>query len=471
MVTLLFVSTLMFFVLIGRIKTGNLYSPLTFYLVFWCFWVIISLINPYQLYEVSQSTYTLVWSNIIFFSFGFLLVSKRVKVPALEKIKLPGNKFIKTKKFLMIQLTVLVILIYYYIKYNLLLSGLDSSYMRTALFEQGYLFSSSLENILYFWFIGSFVYLSIALFISNIVMGGKKNITFFISLVCCYLYGEIGNGRFIYFYIIILFLVSIALKHFINKKLKFNIKKKKKKNWVFYFLIIFGTVFTMNRTSAERMGVSLSLSDSVSVFFETSFPQFVLYFTGPFRALDSFLTSGITNETGYTFGRAFLGGIEELFSVFIIAIAGGYPVRTANTITSSFTVPPISVGPHDTFNAFYTSVMNSYIDGGVAFVIMFAFIYGIASGLIYNYCLRNLNIFTFALLIYTTYQMVVSEFRWNYQAPETWIIIIILAICNYIYKRKLELLTKSNITTVQKNTALIAKEGAHNAVSPVKYSI
>lgn len=442
MLSLLFITTALFFVFMGRMRTGNLFSPLTFFVVFCCFWAVVSLGNPYYLYNVTTKTYILIWLYIVFFSLGFLIVSKYQK-PLNPSIKFDGNDFIKTKKFLFTQIFVFIILFYYYQKYNAIASNLMVYDIRRIVYEQGLLFNSATEYIFYYWIIMSLVYGSIALLIPSFVMSGQKHFVFLPALGNCFLFGQIGQGRFIYFQMIIFFLVSISLKKFIQKRQDINEKKKIKKNWAVYALLIGAVLYLMNGATAKRLGLSMSLSDSVFVFLNTSLKQFVIYFIGPFRTLDSFITSGITQTTGHTLGRSFFSGIEEFFATLLTFISGGfYVIPTANSIASSFTGPGIIIGEGNyAFNAFYTSVMNFYLDGGIPLVILFSCFYGVLSGLVYNYCLRNINLFTFSLLIYTTYHMIASEFRWSYSAPSTWIVVFLLFWLNRKYN-KISLINK-----------------------------
>lgn len=436
MLSILFITTAIFVVVMGKLRTGNLYNPLTFYIIFWCFWTVVSLSDPFLLFNVSTKTYMMVWLNVIMFSFGFLVVSKKNK-PA--NIKVSGFEFTKTSAFLILQIIVFFVLIYYSQKYNSVLSNLEVNDIRRIVFEQGLLFKSAAEITFYTWIISPLVYGSIVLLISNFVFNDQKSIAFFVALANGFLFSQIGYGRLIFFNILIYFLVSIGFKYDLYNNLGFESKPKNKKQGVLYIILIGIAINIMNLSSAKRIGVSsLTLTDSFDVFVNNSLKDLVVYFTGPFRALDFFLTSNITENTGYTLGRAFFSGIEEIIDTFLILVSNKMSsIHTANEITSSFTVHNIYIGNNTFFNAFYTNIMNFYLDGGLTFVILLSCIYGVVSGLLYNYYLRNTNLFTLSLIVYLTYNMIASEFRWSYSAPSTWILISVLVICNHLYNKRL----------------------------------
>lgn len=67
---------------------------------------------------------------------------------------------------------------------------------------------------------------------------------------------------------------------------------------------------------------------------------------------------------------------------------------------ASFTVNPITIGYNgQTFNAFYTGITNFYLDGGIAFVIMIPFLFGMIIA-IFGTCLIGLLICILLLSLY-----------------------------------------------------------------------
>ncbi|WP_082708034.1 O-antigen polymerase [Paenibacillus sp. DMB5] len=434
MLSLVFVTTAALFMFMGKFKTGKTFNPLTFFVGFWCFWAIVSMTNPYQMFAVSNKTYLLVWVQVVCVSLGYLAVAKK-NLSAKFDLSEVGSKILYSRTFAFLQLFVLTFLTFYYFKYKSLLSSMTSNDMRRIIFEKGLLFSSSAEYMFYYWVITAIIYASLVIAISSFALHGKKNLSLFLVLINCFMFGQVGQGRLVYFYMMVFLAVGLGLKRDIYKNSTFKIKPKK--SWGVYLVLILAVIFIMNRTSARRMGVSMSFGDSIKVFFTTSVEQFIIYFTGPFRTLDYFIQSNLVNVTGHTFGRSVFAGIEEILTTLLIPIGGSQlQANMANTLMASFTSPAIHIGGGLSFNAFYTSVMNFYMDGGLPMLICLSFAYGIIMGMLYNFCMNNMNIFTFSLLVYTTYNMITSEMRWNYSAPATWVVVFVLILGHRLYVKR-----------------------------------
>lgn len=435
MLYLLFSVTVIFFIIAGVVRTGRKFNPLTFYISFWGIWLIISLSDPFLLKSVSVQAYLLLWLNIVGFAIGFILFYSnsnkqknnygRIKITE-TKILSGYKELLNNKKFIFLQLGILLILIYYYLKYNMLLSTLTTQDTRRIVYEYGLLFSSMYEYILFTWIITPLVYSSIALLISNLVVNGQKNFVLYISLVNCLLFGMIGSGRFVYFQVIVFAFVSIGFNS--DRKL-LNLVKIKLKTKILVLLVFLAAVYAMNISTLKRYGInSFNLNKTIDVFINISLKQFFVYFLGPFRAFDNFLAtySGVN-----TLGRSTFGGIEEILNLPFTFVGLGW--TTANEISSYFTVESINIGSDISFNAYYTNVMNFYMDGGISFVITLSLIFGATSALTYNYYLKNSNIFTFSLIVLLTYHMIASEFRWSFSSPVTWIEVALLLWANQCY--------------------------------------
>ncbi|KTD88417.1 O-antigen polymerase [Paenibacillus etheri] len=437
MLYILFIFTILIVFFTGVFRTGNKFNPLTYYIFFWGIWSIVSMSNPFSLNEVSSRTYLIIWLHMIFTSLGFLILNqgKMVKRSEIPKV-VNGYDFLLSREFMIIQFVVSVVLIYFYRKYNFLLGSMSILDSRRIVYEQGLLFGSSFSTVFYNWIIIPIVKTSILLLISNLILNGKKNLSLLIAVVNCMLFSLIGGGRFIYFEIIFFAIISFGFKYDMYKSVKVNFSKGRRIPKIIYVVMLIFAVYFMNLNTVRRLGInSPTIKDSYEIFKNVSLKQLVIYFTGPFRALDVFLNSRVYEVTGYTFGRSFLSGFEEILNTFFIFVSRNmFSFNTANNISSLFTTPEIVIGNNVTFNAFYTALMNFYLDGGIAFVIVLSFVFGLFMAIMYKYYLHNVNILSFSLLVFMVYQMVATEFRWNYSAPWTLISIAIILLISYRQK-------------------------------------
>lgn len=433
-------------VYLGFVRTKRLWNPLAFYILFYGIWLTISLTNPYGLFEVSTSTYFLFWMSMVCFSIGFLIVdfpNKPVK-PVHVEFSLT-NRLPNSKIFLFIQLLLFTVLFYYLGKYSSMLLSMTVLDSRKIVYEAGYLFGSYTENIFFNWIITPLVHVSILLTIANFIVKNKINISLIISLTNVVLFGFIGNGRLIYFYIGLYFLIALCFRYiFVNKEKnkyfeKWEIKNSTIKNVLITAVLLFATIYIMNFVTTKRLGiVNPSLLQMYDVFVNYSLKELVVYFTGGFRAFDQFI-SNYSGEVFY-FGRSTLAGIDELFFFLLTSVTGENSLlsNAMNEVHFNFTGGSIVIGDSQTFNAFYTSLFNFYLDFGIVGIIFIPIILGWVSGVIYRNCIRRPNIFNFVLLVYFTQNLILSEFRWNYQTPISWIIILILIIAGKKMKNNLK---------------------------------
>jgi oligosaccharide repeat unit polymerase len=249
----------------------------------------------------------------------------------------------------------------------------------------------------------------------------------------------IGFGRLLLFeiilYIIIVYALLIRGKSISEKEQK-NRGKNKKQSIAFILFIFLGII----TATITRMKSRIDSFYDLFFWLRYTLRQGIIYFLGSFRALDEFLSLKPSRVYGYTVLRSTVSGLEEIISnIFIIL---GIPLTTANEIMSSFTKPQIVIGSNgQMYNAFYTGVMNFYLDGGISFVVLIPFILGTIIALIWNrYCSRP-TIFVFAFLVLFVKNSITYQYRWDYSIPSSW---VLLALILFRYWRYRNILLCSN---------------------------
>lgn len=421
---LLLIATLITFVTLGMVKMGNFKNPLTVYLCFWGIWLGISMLDPLELYHVSDQAYLLLWTNIVFFSLGYLFFSKRIENRAHLEVKLTKQN---KKLLLLLQCLLLLILVYYARKFFLLLGQDIITNARTIKYEVGLLFSSYAEYAFFNFFIEAFVYISTILTVCYYISINKTDRIVILGIVCVIAFAYIGLGRFIIFDALVFYLLATTFRCRQRVTQNNGFLSRNHKGNIFYY-ILFGLVaiLGMVMVTTARLGNSIFGVQDYLYIVGYSFEQLIIYFTGPFRAFDTFLASKVYEEIGYTLGRSTFSGIEEILYNYLYVTEPKWAI--ANEKMSNFTVPNITIGNRLEFNAFYTGVMNFYLDGGLVGVIGLAFLYGSIAALIYNYYRVHPNIFNYGLFIFFTYTTIASEFRLAFGAPSTWLILFVLAL-------------------------------------------
>lgn len=433
MLVILFVITIILFLFIGIKKIKTFSNPLSIYLIFWGLWIIISLFNPYDLYPVSSFAYLLVWVNIFSFSIGFLVISKKKKY----QINIEQNLLIiKERSLFFAEIILLIILIYYNKKYFALLSYGNIGEARRIRFELGYLFGNYTEYLLYNYFVISTLYLTIIINILKFILDKKINASLVITIVNILLFASIGLGRFVIFDFIVFAILGVVLTKKKSKNFLFNTKRGKYKSLVKYFFLLIAGVFVMTLITSFRYGRSIQSFEDMFFWLMFSVQQGMIYFLGPFRAFDSFLNLNPHTTYGLTVIRSTFSGLEEIINnIFILA---GISINTANSIMSSFTVDSIVIGFNgQSFNAFYTGLTNFYLDGGISYIFIIPFLFGMIVAKIWNTFNEEPNFFMIALLIFIVKTTLAYQYRWDFSSPSNWIIFAILVIFYKVSKKRI----------------------------------
>lgn len=394
----------------------------------------ISSLNPLNLYKVSEYTYFLIIISIISFMIAFCMISKKLikKKPNLKiinkKIEKTLNKLLKSKIFISIVIINLILVIIYKMKYELVIQDLPKQEIRMARFNA--LFSSAFETLFFNYIITGIINILSIVFSICLVRKKLKNFLFVLIMCNILIYSLIGYGRIIYFnillYIIITMLLSNNIRNYLNRKflLKFVL-------FCFIVFVIFTAMVYM------RIGKkNLSLGENIVLSLKNQTEQAIEYLVGEYRLLDNFVQKGFENFDFYTLGRATFAGVEEILLYPIKAL--GVQVESFNNDISYYTQKAILIGENNSyFNAYYTCIMNYYLDFGILGVI----VYPILHSILILFALRNYytqkNIFSLMLLNFVLLNLFFGVIRWNYQSGTTVFVLSILLLLNFFKNYKL----------------------------------
>lgn len=384
--------------------------------------------NPYDLYSVSNKTYLLWILHLLIFTLTYvILIKKKNGENNIELVDLNEklNKITQSKALLIFQSMTMLVLIFYVIKYNYIVSQTgDISSLRMIRYTT--LFNSYTEKVIFEYIIMGA--LTISSIITTILLVNKKckNPFFIIGILNILLYVSIGYSRkilleFIIYIVLAYLIMSIITKKRINRKTIF----------VGLTLVLVVCIIMLEMT-AIRTGVKIyDLKKIANDIVGEQIKQVVLYFEGPLRTLDNFINEGFESLNGnLAYGRATLAGIDEIISLPLIFVGIDYPYF--NSIIGSELQTNVTVSENGyKINAFYTGIMNFYADFGTVGVLIFSMLYAT----LVVYCVRNFfkkkgEIFSQVLLIFVIMNTLSMVYRWNYQSGATTFLLIVLAILN-----------------------------------------
>lgn len=399
------------------------------YLIFTFCICIISTFNPFKINEVDDYTYIMWLININIFTLTYCFTM--VKYNNKKSNKVINTSSLEHSKILRnIQIMLMFILGYYALRFHFYSSKLvDASEIRMIKFT--YLFNSYAENVFYNFLVTTLYQITTMILAIFIVNKKVKNSVCIIGIINVILYMLIGYGRMSIYYFVQYILIAFFLNkdyNKVNKKRKLNIKK---------IILVITSVLVIFLVSliptAVRTGINIfDFNGIYNRIINTQFESIILYFTGGFRTLDIFLKNGFPNLS-YTCGRATLGGIDEIIGTLLNII--GLNISSLNSMLGTYTQIPIDIGVGKTFNAFYTCLMNFYLDFGYLGIIIGPFIHSLLLIAVTINYKKQKNLFSEVLLIYVINNAFSSIYRWNYQSGASAFTLITLIIINAIYAK------------------------------------
>lgn len=409
-----------------KVYKDNTLNRRLFYLVIgiWVLLILLSTLTYNNTTSLSLKTTCLLCLGNIALTTGFCLYKYRpLKMNRLKK-------FLSSKKykfnvnfnilFSIIQVILCMIFIYYFIKYQYLLKNLGIEMSRMIKFELGLLFSNRIESYIFQYLITPLLYISIFFYCIKIFDGEKYDKKILILLLInILLYSLIGQGRMIYFQLVLILLIFIFKKICTNSKLIVN--NFYKIGIVFGFLIIM--LFFI---SFMRMGFTLENINKVPEYFNRALSQAFIYFTGPFKGLDYYINQ--VSATGnffpgeFTF-YVFFNPIQKLFQTI------GLPINYDNPMIYLQQYIPLS--QYLSFNALFTYYINFYMDFSCIGFIFMPLILGYFMAFLFSKI--NSKSISIRLFVYFNFtSLIMGILRWEYQNFDVFFTIVMILIIYFL---------------------------------------
>ena len=406
------------------------------YLIWWSVWLSLSCLNLYDLYKVSDETYALLLLGVLLFFIGYITASN-TKKHTIRKAHIVN--VVDHKAFYFFSCAALCVLFFYWYRYMSILE--ISPNIRMERYSTTYVFKRAAELLLYNYLIEPFISIAIIVIAYMIIRRQFVSSKFVVLFLCVFFYATFGMARGPFLSIGVSMVILFFVCNLENKE-KNNVlpclTAAKSKTLPLGFIIVAGGVLVIIAvfTTAYRYGMReisvQSLMTGAYYFFE----NFIIYFTGPFRALEHGIQV-YPAQTGWLFGRGTFAGIDELIYYSLMVI--GFPLKTyGNGIIGNLLQGTIlTIGENRYFNFAYTNLMVFYFDFGVPGVAIFSFLFGnILRRTVYLYQ-RNKSMPTMVLFVYFTHAAILSVFSWQLQSPAS---VLLLTVC-YGWHR----LTRNNI--------------------------
>lgn len=425
----LILITLVTLIIVSKLFINDKLSKIIIliYLLWWGLWLVLSNLNFYDLFLVEDFTYLLLLLNIVMFAGGFfycgIFKHRKKEIEIFSSYKISQSKI-----FLLLSIIATLILMYYWTRYLNAVNLNLSSDLRMERFEVGNVFSSTTEIFLFNYLMAPFVYISTIILAYLVIYYEVKNVIFILLSLCIFFYAGIGAGRGPVADLLIAMLLLYFTKAYnlgyenkiIEKKRSTRMQIMKR---LLYLIIGLSLLIYMSWLTANRLGYFEFNIDAIEVGVKAFLDAVIIYYTGPFVALDYGLEA-YPSRIDYLYGLGTFAGIDELIGVAMTLLGVQYTYSN-QPIGSLLQANIINISNNIGFNFAYTSVMIHYFDLGILGVIIFPFMFG--------FCVRKAIFLyekkpTFPALIIVVFLFTImlnTIFKWSFQSPAAFIVLII----------------------------------------------
>lgn len=405
-----------FFIFLSYLRVGTINNPITYFNVWWGIWVSLSTLGFFGLDSLSLNTFSVIFFSNFLLSLGLLIVINKNK----NNVKIIKDS-VNWSKLNIIQIALSVVLLIFFFRSftTFITSGLGSGDFRNIyIYGASSIFGNSTIRFLFVNLIKGLMLTFLLLTLSALLIKKRnKTIKFalLLSSLNVLLYTGTMMGRVEIFRLVILYILSVLIFKFIRKntnhKLK-DLKLKVKKRYLILLILILVSLTYFRDTNNTFFGSII-----------TSLEQFFIYFIGPFIAFDKFVSDFNWQSFDIGWGRGFLGGLEMIFNN-IISFFVNQDNETYATYLARFTDSRVEIGESQTFNALYTMYFNFFADGQIIGTLICALIFGLIVGLVYNYSINNISIYSFSIYLYLAHMLIFGSLYWPLEALGDWLVVI-----------------------------------------------
>lgn len=342
---------------------------------YWFISLLISVFNPFGLFNVSNKIYILLIIDVLSFLIGYLSIkNKFFKLDVHNIRQIDIVSFCKSKIFIYVFIACFITMVYYFIKQLqiiLIQNGLGN--LKLDIFQM--VFGGN--NLMYNFYecIVSPMFHIVCLLLAYLLFNYRNNRLIFIFSLYILLYGFIGGKRayFLTFFFYVLVMFFLSNTYVIKNKLESNYWLKKGTYTATAFSILFSFMIFMSSLTG---GIGIS-KDKMSEYGEDLLKQFVIYSVGPFRAFEIGLNNNYLEEAGgYLFGRASFGGGIDYYSCRLLSYLGFNTISARELTMNKLQNDSIVIGNQTDFNYAYTNAMYHYYDFGIMGIIIIPFFFG-----------------------------------------------------------------------------------------------
>lgn len=400
----------------------------------WMIFILLAIPSKWNLFALSLKTTALLCGGSLMLSVGFTAftlsrakLSQTVLVRTLHrwnrqvKNRLERFTLDRSRVFFALQIILLGVFVYYFVRYNALLKVHGASMARMIKFQLGLLFHSTLEAMVYQYLISALFYVSMFYYVTHFFSKFRFNIGIVLIAVNTVLFSLIGQGRFVFFNLLLLILIECM------NAVAENPKRLKRVVIPVCALFVVLAGFMVGVTLL-RMGAGLS---ALGQKLDSIVFQVYMYFTGGMKALQKLIAASATEVHTFVPGQFTFNVIMDPLLSVLSKVFPSLAVEDAMVFLQN----PVPISAYTETNALFTYYINFFMDFSYAGMLIIPLFLGAFLALCV-YFVRKSNIavrmFAFCNILF----LVNGVLRWEYQNYEDIMALILIILCYYFTKEK-----------------------------------
>ena len=430
-------ATIYFMILFAICRNGVENPILKFFITTFILYmggsVVLSMYNPYGLYEVSLKTYLIVIIGVSCFTIGL-----RSFCPQVNKAK---NNFyvsdyidqlLNKKWFLATIIICDLFVIYLFQKQAVLMTMYSALELRADLDELLFAGNSVLglgKNMVIdplgtiITFLGSYL----------LIYRRDKFLPLALTLVYIFCDSMLGGSRGGFFKIFLYCVFMLSIKNYVRLS---NVRKSSKSTILVLAAVGVVVFLIMCNMTAQRSYSATGFSlDNVLIGMDDMTKQFVTYSVGPFRLLDASFSGDYFDKLGgYKFGRCTFGFIDGMVSLVSGKLGISYAYANKEVL-ALLQDTWIDVGG-STMNFAYTSFFFFIQDLGLLGIIVFPLLFAYSIKFFITKFQKNQNPTVLILISYFYYVSLYMIFSWGLYRNISFMVMFYIWLMNKFLKNR-----------------------------------
>lgn len=380
----------------------HLFNPIVVFNISWILVINISSFALFNLYKPTEVVYIMAILLIFVFNITCLLIKGKIKKTNMKNFNSKVNyRFIKILNYFGI-----IYLFPATIKSINIFLNQGATAVRTAMVDGSLGIESTFEWIITSWIVSPIFNATIIISIILYIFDNRNTKLIYVSLIDLILYTITFGGRWLILRFIIIILFSLALSYHLKKNMLKELRKIKRKLYLFLGIGVSVLVYITSQRGFEN--------DVIRTM--------VIYFTGSLNYFNQHIK--LTPNINHLYGTAFFSGLLDFPLLIFQSLFGLEMIRPAEYV-GQFTSPNIIIGDGIIYNGFGSALLDFWLDFGVFGAVIDGIILAVIVMIVYK-LIYKANVRVYSMYIFILMILVITPIKWEFDLQWSWMTIFFI---------------------------------------------